>query len=303
MNLTSYPKVIRSVEMPGGPYTEITIKVQVSDDNGSTYYDYYSAPCVSEYGEFYIDFVPILASRFNPRIPSTGGVTISNDYCFWYKIVGVYGSVEYVFEDSKFYYSLVDSNSVSRIRKKFLPNKEFPVSVFGSSTVVVDGVSMTYNTTRASAYYVYPSTSLVVDGVTYEPGCGVQLYYINRYGCWDVMLMDGNDYRRDDVSKDLMSGYDMIAYGAPVKVNSPYNIRVVPKIELNTGWMTEEEASIFAQDVLESPVIYVQSDYYGGIVGERCYIDNSSVNYLRNTKDNVMSYNFEVTCGRPIIKY
>lgn len=307
MNLSSFPIRISSASIQGGPYDSITVKIQVSDDGGNTYSDFYVADVVSVSGVYFMDLVPILASRFVPNIPATSGSVEWDNHAFWFKVIGISpdGLYSSVFEESRFWYSIDDSDAVNRNVKKFIPNKQFPVSVWNTPiTIVVDGVSGSYSNVRAGSMYVYPSTSLVINGESYSVSdCSTQLSFINRHGVWDVMVMEGNTYRSDNVSKDMVSVLSDVAYHRNVKMNVPYAVKITPSYVLNTGWMTESEAAVFVQDVLESPVLFIQDVNSGLIQGERCYVDDGSVSYLKHTRDDLMQYSFSVTCSRPLVKY
>lgn len=68
------------------------------------------------------------------------------------------------------------------------------------------------------------------------------LYYVNAYGGWDSLLIDGNDRRIDTYDRHTMEmDYDNADPAA--RGRDDYAIEVTPNLELHTGYLTDEQSA------------------------------------------------------------
>ena len=86
--------------------------------------------------------------------------------------------------------------------------------------------------------------------------CGdYALYYLNRRGGWDTFVFEGNNKRTD--------AYDIYKYSKVYDNNGigfgsmRYHNNVTERYELNTGWLTEDEAMRFAKHLCSTNNAYL----------------------------------------------
>lgn len=88
--------------------------------------------------------------------------------------------------------------------------------------------------------------SVTIAGVTYKvrsEACPrYALYYVNAYGGWDSLLIDGNDRRIDTYDRHTIDmDYDNADPAA--RGRDDYAIEVTPNLELHTGYLTDEQSA------------------------------------------------------------
>lgn len=124
--------------------------------------------------------------------------------------------------------------------------------------------------------------------------CGeYALYYLNRYGGWDSFLFEGKCTRKDTISGQTLTreydNNDNLAFGF---IN--YYSTITPKWELGTGWLSNEQAKIFAFNVIPSPMVYLHD-----LVENTIYpvvITNTEAEYKQKTRQNTrINYTLNVT--------
>lgn len=110
------------------------------------------------------------------------------------------------------------------------------------------------------------STALIgINGKQYQSGyCGnYALYYLNSYGGWDSFLIEGNVKRTDE--------YNRLAISTPFNNNTydwgkrNYNNQITPKFEITTGYLTDTESEILAQNLLRSNQVYLHDIVRGKV--------------------------------------
>ena len=100
---------------------------------------------------------------------------------------------------------------------------------------------------------------ITVNGVTYDVSyCGdYGVYYIGRKGGWNAFLFEGpckktdklTDYKYNKVVNNTTLNFE----------NDKYQVDINPSYELKTGWLTDEEAAIFARDLISTPKLYLHN--------------------------------------------
>lgn len=104
---------------------------------------------------------------------------------------------------------------------------------------------------------VYTQKSLSPAGLGYDNNyCGeYALYYCNRNGGWDSLLIEGDVRREDDFDRHSIStvynNNSIMDWG---KRN--YNNQISPTWEVNTGWLTDSQSLNLARNLLSSNSVY-----------------------------------------------
>lgn len=91
--------------------------------------------------------------------------------------------------------------------------------------------------------------------------CGkAYLWYLNRFGGWDVFLIEGNIYKKENYTRD---GYKLnvdtgssYSYNRGQKQIERTNIDTV--YEFSTGWMTDDESERFVYHILSSGRVHLK---------------------------------------------
>lgn len=88
--------------------------------------------------------------------------------------------------------------------------------------------------------------SVVIGGVAYKvrnESCRrYVIYYVNAYGGWDSLLIDGNDRRIDTYDRHTMD-MDYNNADPAARGRDDYAIEVTPNLELHTGYLTDEQSA------------------------------------------------------------
>lgn len=123
-------------------------------------------------------------------------------------------------------------------------------------------------------------------------GC---LYYRNRFGGWDVFLIEGNISRTDSFSKDQYTKFGLnYLRNSWNKVTDTNTITVA--YEMSTGWLTDDEAERLSYHLLSSPVVYFKP-----FDNERYEYDSGSLISVNITNSNAEYKKFRN--GRNLIRY
>lgn len=115
----------------------------------------------------------------------------------------------------------------------------------GVSTYVVDAIH-------------YVGEKIVISGKTYYDVnyCGdAALYYLSKKGGWDAFLIEGLVKRTDKYTQqDYYKAYDntTIEFG-----RRRFLTDIKRTWELNTGWLSDEEATRLAENVFPSTQVYL----------------------------------------------
>lgn len=115
------------------------------------------------------------------------------------------------------------------------------------------------------------------------------LYYKNAFGGWDSLLIEGNDKRTDQLTRnDIQLDYDNRTESARGRRN--YLNEIIWGVQLSTGWMDDVQAGRM-HHLLESTDVYLH--------------DLSGVNGLRpvTLTDTVVEYRTYQNNGRRLVNY
>lgn len=80
-------------------------------------------------------------------------------------------------------------------------------------------------------------------------------YYVNAYGGWDTLVLDGYTSLRDDLVRFTMQ-QDYDNRDGSMRGRKDYAIEVTPAWTLRTGWLSDEE-SLRMHHLLNSPEVYL----------------------------------------------
>lgn len=88
--------------------------------------------------------------------------------------------------------------------------------------------------------------------------CGdFAVYYTNKFGGWDSFLFEGLCKRTDNLNEYK---YNRAFNNQTIDFeNNRYLVEVNPSYELNTGWMSDEEAERFAANLIPSTKMYLHN--------------------------------------------
>lgn len=119
------------------------------------------------------------------------------------------------------------------------------------------------------------------------------LYYLNRYGGWDCLLIEGYVSKTDSYQrKTLKNDYDnnTLEFGDRI-----YMTDISESYEINTGWLNEKESEILAFNLLPSPTAYLHDLEKDKLIPVN--INDAEVMYKNrnNTGRKLLSYTINVT--------
>lgn len=143
----------------------------------------------------------------------------------------------------------------------------------------------------------YPTmVKVTINGQTFEKKCGSHaLYYLNEYGDWDFLLLEGRSSKMDDYDRvNINTEYDntsVLNAGERTSING-----IKTKYTLRTGWVSTGGASNM-HHLLGSPLVYLQDLSTGEIVP--VIIDNTECEY-KDSRAGVINY--DITMHRATTK-
>lgn len=133
----------------------------------------------------------------------------------------------------------------------------------------------------------YMTTTINATNADYDFSyCGeYSLIYLNARGGWDSFLMEGICRRTDDYTvSQYTSTYDNNT--TQFSSNRYMNI-IKPRFELNTGFLTEQQSSLFVKHLVSSNKVYLQNLVSGDIMP--VIIVDKSAEYKRYNNGNNIS--------------
>lgn len=144
-------------------------------------------------------------------------------------------------------------------------NGKYMVGMFKLQTTADTSVVTSYSTT-ASAGLGYTTSA-----------CGeYAVYYLNRFGGWDSLLIEGNVREKDDFAIDRFeTTYEQGVYYS--RESHRFRNEITHYWELNTGWLSDGESEILAKHLLSSNNVYLHD------------INNSKI-YPVEIVDNTVDY-------------
>lgn len=124
----------------------------------------------------------------------------------------------------------------------------------GRYTLDMYKLQTTLSTTSVTGNYDKTAAS----GLGYTTSaCGdYALYYINRYGGADSLLIEGNVKEKDEFN---VSSFVTYLDGNVERENNRYLNEISHSYELNTGWLKDSESEILAKHLLSSNDVYLHN--------------------------------------------
>ena len=130
--------------------------------------------------------------------------------------------------------------------------------------------------------------------------CGPGYFiYRNRYGAWDVFLIEGNIYENDNYTRDNHSIGNMDnAWDTWVKVTN--RISISKTYTASTGWLTDEQAEKLVYHLMGSPEVYYQP-FGGNMVAVNLTDNQAEIKKFRNGRRLIQyNINFEESKTRRV---
>lgn len=124
-------------------------------------------------------------------------------------------------------------------------------------------------------------------------GCGQgAIYYLNRQGAWDYLLIEGNisetkSFDRTTYSTDYNNSVDYTLSKMTIKTE------IVTDWELTTGWLNDKQSDILVNNLLSTPRAYLQVFDKNDIIPVLITNSESKVKKFRNGR-NLNQYT--ITC-------
>lgn len=152
----------------------------------------------------------------------------------------------------------------------------------------------------------YPGASYVTVGdETYTIDAGscsrYVLYYKNAFGGWDSLLIEGNDKRTDQLTRnDIQLDYDNRTESARGRRN--YLNEIIWGVQLTTGWLDDVQAGRM-HHLLESTDVYLHD--LSGVYGLRPVTLTDTVVEYRTYQNNgrrLVNYTFNARVAQDFIR-
>ncbi len=135
---------------------------------------------------------------------------------------------------------------------------------------------------------------VTIGNTTYNVSDGCHRYaihYINAYGGWDALLIEGNDLREDTLTRNTREMvYDNRAMANRGKQN--YVNEITCKYTLHTGWLSDDE-SLRMHHLLNSTEVYLEDIAEGGF--HPVTITNTSCQYKTYKNNGGSLVNYEIS--------
>ena len=244
--------------------------------------DSYVSPLPSVYGydynswEFYDDDIITVAVRRTLDNSFVGVYSFVYDYSYDYLYSNNNGSFSATTYDSFFVRNNLISNTISPMMSPSLSVVEPELKHSGNykyisykDNTVLDTISLVYNPGITNEMNLNPAQSegqnrLVITRND-EPimdldltGCGQgAIYYLNRQGAWDYLLIEGN------ISET--KSFDRATYSTDYDNNVNYSLSkktiktdIATDWELTTGWLNDKQSDILVNNLLCTPQAYLQ---------------------------------------------
>ena len=187
-------------------------------------------------------------------------------------------------------YSVFNATTILYEQHGEIPNPQ-GISVNGSGTISV----------------MHPSTALYT-GITingqyykYVDSCAEWvMHYVNAYGGWDSLLIDGNVSERDDLKRHNIS---QEYYNADARERGKRNfVNELTKVfTLHTGWLSDDESSRM-HHLLNSTNVYMQNLVDGRIIP--VVLTNSTTEYktYKTNGRQMVDYTIEAEVAREMVR-
>lgn len=122
---------------------------------------------------------------------------------------------------------------------------------------IVDGM-LGWKTTVSAAGTVFNNKNRNLYTVI-DDSCNKEwaLYYLNSYGGWDSLLIEGSTIKKDTITQyttDRVFDNTTLDYE-----NYRYVAEIVTSYEMNTGWLTDEQSANLAKNLISSNNVYAHN--------------------------------------------
>lgn len=174
---------------------------------------------------------------------------------------------------------------------KGLPSNDFNDDFnedFARSTATAGAGSMVIDLSKLQKV-----ASVTIDGLTYTVtvGCGrYVLHYLNAYGGWDSLLIEGNSVKDDTLTRyTLKAEYDNRLSQNRGERN--YLNEIERRMTLHTGWLTDEE-SMRMHHLLGSTDVYLEDLEFKKV--HPVVIEDTSFSYKTYKNNGCKLVNYEI---------
>lgn len=139
-------------------------------------------------------------------------------------------------------------------------------------------------------------SSVEINGKTYEvidPCNRYALYYVNAYGGWDSLLIEGNTKETDQLTRQIRSvEYDN--RNITNRGTENYLNEIEKTLVLNTSWMDDDQ-SLRMHNLLNSPCVYLYDMELNQMIP--VILKNQSTEYktYKNNSRQLISYSIEMS--------
>ncbi len=157
----------------------------------------------------------------------------------------------------------------------------------------VDGMYKLQTTVTSNSVITYYDKTLTGTLGYYTLSCGEYvLYYLNRNGGWDSLLIEGKVKESDDFKVDKYETiYDMSLYYS--RESHRFRNEITHNWELHTGWLSDRESAVLAKHLLPSNQVYLHNLISGKVYPVE--ITDNSVEYKKFKNENkLVSYTINV---------
>jgi len=211
---------------------------------------------------------------------------------FYYNL-RVYGGDSYEVEWYDMDNNLLDSAS-------FTPANDGIYAVF---------VGPTANVTEDYYVFIYNNTNLTSEFYyfTYDNRCAInnqQLIYLDRMGSWQSFAFQLRTYEKGQITREQYNQHidGQVLNGEWVGVNlqkgfRTYNTNVTKTFDLNTNWMSQDDATRF-QELLTSPQVYYYSTDINPITFCACIINDSTFEVFSQKNKKLIKQSVTITLAQ-----
>ena len=154
-----------------------------------------------------------------------------------------------------------------------------------------------------TALGMFKFNSYVKDGKVYtevsveqtDKGCGKEwaMYYVNSYGGWDSLLIEGSVVRKDSYVRhktDRVINNNLVSdFGSKI-----YQTNIVPAYTITTGWLNDTQSEILARNVFGTPIMYLHNLISGEIIPVNITDGDATHKTFRNNGNKLVNYTINV---------
>ena len=151
---------------------------------------------------------------------------------------------------------------------------------------------------------VFNSSQKVVTTISTTPGSGYDnthcgdyaIYYLNKYGGWDSFLVEGKVTRTDNYNKlNISRSYN----NTTLEFNKlTYNNDITQTYQIVTGWLTDSQSAVLADNLLPSTKMYLHDIVGGKFYPVLCTDQNGVFKTYKNQGRKLVSYTINLECSQ-----